>query len=70
MQKDLRTLAKTKNTQALKMSRSGRAETRSRTKDDVRKVMAAVDKVGYHYIIVKARLFLSFILLTEDTYPR
>ena len=27
------------------MSRSGRAETRSRTKDDVRKVMAAVDKV-------------------------
>ena len=29
------------------MSRSGRAETRSRTKDDVRKVMAAVDKVIY-----------------------
>lgn len=29
-----------------KMSRSGRAETRSRTKDDVRKVMAAVDKVN------------------------
>ena len=29
------------------MSRSGRAETRSRTKDDVRKVMAAVDKVLY-----------------------
>jgi len=29
------------------MSRSGRAETRSRTKDDVRKVMAAVDKVRH-----------------------
>ena len=28
-----------------KMSRSGRAETRSRTKDDVRRVMQAVDKV-------------------------
>ena len=28
-----------------KLSRSGRAETRSRTKDDVRRVMQAVDKV-------------------------
>ena len=57
MQNNLLKLAETKNTQALKMSRSGRAETRSRTKDDVRKVMAAVDKVGYHYIVVISQLF-------------
>ena len=39
------------------MSRSGRAETRSRTKDDVRKVMAAVDKVMIGFKVVPNKLF-------------
>ena len=45
------------------MSRSGRAETRSRTKDDVRKVMAAVDKVlNLNFQLSKQTLLLSIKL--------
>ena len=42
------------------MSRSGRAETRSRTKDDVRKVMAAVDKVIYLKYQLNTQFFIKY----------
>ena len=43
------------------MSRSGRAETRSRTKDDVRKVMAAVDKVLYLKYQLNTQVFYQLL---------
>ena len=45
------------------MSRSGRAETRSRTKDDVRKVMAAVDKVLYLKYQLNTQVFYQLVRL-------
>ena len=47
------------------MSRSGRAETRSRTKDDVRKVMAAVDKVKDFRLTMKYQ-YSSIIVISFD----
>lgn len=40
------------NHNSIKMSgRSGRAETRSRAKDDIKKVLAAIEKVRKWYVI-------------------
>ena len=48
------------------MSRSGRAETRSRTKDDVRKVMAAVDKVKNLRLKMKYQQIPTIIISAFD----
>lgn len=49
------------NNEKNKMSRSVRAETRSRAKDDIKRVMQAVDKVR-HWWVNKIRLFFGSIV--------